>query len=137
MCLRTVDFSLLWDKRQKDFVGYGYKRIEHDLLNKYKRWHTATGNINVTQRTIKEPAKNILADKTKFADDRALYHPGFHIFLEKCDAEKYDVYIDYPVVKVMFKGVIAFGTNATKYHFGPCVIATHMKVVEVLDNVNS
>ena len=132
MCLNNVDFALEWDKGTRQYVGYGYKKILNRLLPKYKRWQEATGDIDgcVTKPDLRK------AISSSFSDGCKNYHPGFHIFLNKDDAVNYGSSYNKSVVKVKFYGVIAFGDNETytQSKYGPCIITTHMKLVEVCKN---
>ena len=143
MCLQKVDLNLMWDARQQDYVGYGYKVMHDNEIPKYKKWKMAGGNFHkvLTPSNRKERwMKNTIESSIK---GKKLYHPGFHIFLNKEDARCYNTTTT--LVKVMFKGVLVFGTNFTHTYwnykrnknvnnYAPCVVATHMKIVEVLND---
>lgn len=137
MCLKSTKdgFALEYDSNVKDFVGYGYKILEEVVYNKYKRWKEAKGN---------KFDENLYALKAEVntSDNKSVYYPGFHIFINKEDARNYR-HAEYgsKVVKVKYRGVVAFGTNEVDFinkniygnkTYGPCVIARYMKLVEVL-----
>jgi len=121
MCLKTVDFALEYDNSH-EFVGYGYKRIAKFDLDKYKNWTECLFTRCSNRRRI---------TSSIYAKDSKVYPPGFHIFLNKIDAERYNSYNSSVVVIVKYKNVIAFGINNGGQSWGPCIIARHMKIVEV------
>jgi hypothetical protein len=128
MCLKSVDVALEWDARDKDYVGYGYKNISKyeftaapfhiELRPSSKRWKKATGKNRGMFDTIKSSGKK-------------RYVPGFHIFLNLEDAKNYSGSL---LVKVKYKGILAFGknTNSVSSAGKPCVIAKDMKIVEII-----
>ena len=122
MCMSSVSFALEYDKGCREFVGYGYKKIKNANLSKYRNWSEATGDW-YGAKTLKTAIES--------ADDMKSYIPGFHIFLHKGDAENYQMVGPSTIVKVKYKGVLSFGRNETgPFNEGPCVIASHMKIVE-------
>jgi hypothetical protein len=123
MCMQTTQFALTWDKGCRDYVGYGYKNLKDERVTQYKRkWVEAKGGWGDNTSTLKKCQIP--------SDDGMNYHPGFHIFLKEEDAKNYTRQSERKIIKVKFRGVLAFGTNETGPKYGPCVIATHMKFVE-------
>ncbi len=135
MCMSKTDFGLRWDEKEKEFVGYGYKNLyKRDILNRGKikdsSWKEASFNSYCGPQTI---------DRLATSYDSKRYAPGFHIFLNENHARGYrSKSRNIVIVKVMFKGVVAFGTNDTQsvdYKSsikGPCVISRYMKIVSVV-----
>ena len=140
MCMSKVEFGLMWNEKEKDFIGIGYKRLPFIIQDKagrinlskvpekYKgifstKWQEATGRRNNFGKEL---------DRLIKASDLKQYWPGFHIFLNETDVIKYGRFNS--LVKVAFKGVTSFGANTTDYksEHGPCVVARYMKIVELL-----
>ena len=132
MCLKDIAFSM--EEVDGVLVGIGYKAfkcyISGDLKLgydgcKYKlnQWMKAKNDIHSVTRT----------------EDKNLYSTGFHIFLNKDDANRYYERPSYnPIIikKVLFKDIVAFGTNRTytrlrngRVVYRPCVIARSMKIL--------
>lgn len=126
MCMNSVKFALEYDKNARDYVGYGYKRLEDYEYKKYKKWCVADGDWGDVR---KDKTINLRNTKVNGNTKKLSYIPGFHIFLNKEDADAYSEYGN--TIKVKFRGVLAFGTNETRFGSRDCVIATHMKLVEV------
>ena len=121
MCLSTVNFSLTWDKRNKFYLGYGYKSVCQATLNKLRTWQEATGWHT-----------DCLNKAQTQSEDRVDYIPGFHIFLNEPDARKY--WSGGIIIRVKFREVLSFGTNETLCtEYGPCVIARYMKLDKIID----
>lgn len=74
-------------------------------------------------------SSNLKSCKLETADDDRCYIPGFHIFLNKEDAQNY-CQEKSVLVKVKFRGVLAFGKDQTNTIDKPCIIASHMKIVK-------
>lgn len=137
MCLHNLykNFSMEWNSKEKDFVGFGYKKYNSYYLTNDKP--NSEGNSVKLSTVWREAQADHYGKKSKQSiestDTGTPYWPGFHIFLKKEDAQKYwgDV-----VVKVMFKGLIGIGTNETNAYYdtkyGACVIARYMKFIEVV-----
>lgn len=142
MCLHNLhrNFSMEWNEKEKDFIGYGYKCYPSYRFNdngkpnkKYcetarlsTRWQEASGSICSGGGT---------KAKVEYTDNGISYWPGFHIFLKEKDARDY-YYTT--VAKVMFKGLIGIGSNETgdssnnSDRYGACVIARYMKFLEIV-----
>jgi hypothetical protein len=140
MCLSTIDFALSYDEKLKDFIGYGYKCLsiyEYNKFSQNKNWRTAEGS----KVTYSSNAKSVLSTRTIYSNDNNKYHPGFHIFTKLEDAQNYSRYKSIrKIVKVKYRGVLAFGTNELYGNgledtlpTGPCVIAKYIKFVEECD----
>lgn len=131
MCLSTVDFALHWDDQVKDFVGYGWKY--GITVPKRGKWYLASG----TRYSFREKLK----DTFIISDDDKAYPPGFHIFLEKEDAENYGSDSS-RVYRVAYRNVLAFGANeCNRKDDGSCVIAkeiyyfTDKQISSIPDNL--
>lgn len=147
--------NLEYDKKEKTFVGLGYKSLEYEKLSEYRdgKWHKATGSYNYKHN----PTPKVDYDRKEYAstssinfdqnwDSARSYWPGFHIFLNKKDAVEYHnsyysnfARINYGpkagkrLILVQFKFITAFGTNSTRSDKdGPCVIAQQMKYIETI-----
>lgn len=154
MCLRRLSLSLEYSKDEQDFIGYGYKafngtqhskqaldslgRKNYSLRNKggYS-WHEAVGSRSGIKLSSKNALESLLSS-SEYAElcgqgvENKRYLPGFHIFLRQSDAEKYSEYYAY-IYKVMYKQVLAFGTNETYTDGtppGPCVVSRFMKIIQ-------
>jgi hypothetical protein len=129
MCMNKVDFSLVYNAKSNSYIGVGYKKIHKEKAKKYgKTWHRATGSIVDNADLDYKFLRTSVSRPTPGSS----YHNGFHIFLNKVDAESYSRNLtDLIVVKVEYKNVLGFGTNKTADRSGPCVIAEYMRVVEV------
>lgn len=132
MCLRTCGLSLTYDSKTKDFVGVGYKIVSDHVVERMgKRWHAAKFNMEIGSGVT--PTARIRSERGPVN-----YPPGFHIFLDKRAAQGYSTYHDRKkIVKVLFRDVVAFGTNKIKVSYNsrlsqPCVVARYMKIDEVL-----
>ena len=121
MCMSTVQFALEYDKGCRDFVGIGYKKVT-ETKSTNKKWQEAKGGWGSKSSSLKTSEKTGPHNKQ--------YIPGFHIFLNKNNAETYGGGGSC-IVKVKYRGVLAFGKNETGGGYGDCIIASHMKVVEV------
>ena len=126
MCLNSVNYTLHYDKKEKDFIGYGYKALKKiPTMRKWKEAKFHTTKNNSDQTIEREVPSNRSGN----------YPPGFHVFLKEEDARNYGLG-NYVIVKVKFKGLISVGTNVLHRPFlrnyGKCIIARYMKVVEVL-----
>ncbi len=140
MCLTSVELNLVYDKEEKDFVGFGYKSI--DIIDRLDRinysktfglyksgWNTATGSFTESKINY-HSAKYVTKTLNGISTGYTSYWPGYHIFLNPIDAARYMPM--YGLVKVMFKGVTSFGRNMAGPTAEPCVIAKHMKIVKVI-----
>lgn len=130
MCMNKVNFTLVWDEKEKDYIGEGYKSITC-LDSKGRINQSVMAKYYSTKKFME--AQPIAKNDIIYALDNKTYANGFHIFLKRGDAEKYG---GNTVVKVKFKGVIAFGTNRAGYNsqrnkanYGPCIIASQIKIV--------
>ncbi len=115
MCLETIEFALT--KNSKGFYGVGYKNMcpKDVTINKWLR------------------AKSRNKDDDGFirATDYSTYYPGFHIFTNLNDAQRY---IDGSIYEVHYRNVLAFGKNEVSYDYsGPCVIAQYIRYVRCLE----
>lgn len=132
MCLKSIDLILKWNRWEKAYVGIGYKVYENDRVLDKKVWLEANGywgHITLSDKGL--PSKLIQSTKGD------TYHPGFHIFLNKKDAEDYEKISGHQVYLVRFKDVLGYGMNITNRHkrskdkrLGKCVISRYMKIVE-------
>lgn len=146
MCLENLNFQMTWDKKDKRFVGYGYKklccvdangRLSAPRLKKYMNaiqlengWFEAIGS-----------KKGSLVDNNHLVmcdDTPQEYFPGFHIFRDAEDAVSYPhIYgAGTGIIKVKFSELIATGTNYAGYRdsvkrFGVCYVAKYMKIVGI------
>lgn len=133
MCLRTIALNLKWEKKEKNYVGYGYKKLKKEFLVRRgyckNQWRKATGSIN------RSDIEMSLECSLENSSDYKRYHPGYHIFLNYEDAKKYGGrYNEGRIYKVKFKGVISFGTNKAGFKLkAPCVVTTHVKLLEEID----
>jgi len=120
MCMSEVKKDYR-NVKERNF-GIGYKNVTDEGDGKYstyktdlrmKKWYKANTNCKIK------------------ASDKTLYRSGFHIFLNKEDAQKYCSYN--VVVRVRYRGVSSFGTNKAGYDdIGDCVIADEMFLDEVV-----
>jgi hypothetical protein len=131
MCLTSSKFELEYDSKIDDFVGYGYKVVSHRVYNKLarKRWVEAKAQaIGGSVNEIK--TRRIATRRNK----KVYYTPGFHIFIKRDDAHNYYYsFRDNILIKVAYRGVLAFGSNDTHDKFGNkrqgmCVITRYMKL---------
>lgn len=148
MCLQKTDLNLSWNAKEECFVGYGYKamdvtdkngRINKSVMKNFLKnvivlpdgWYEACGhwgNVEGCDKIVKN-------DNVIWTNRGQPYWPGFHIFLNQEDAETYNKYTD--VVKVMYNDLIAIGVNANGNNgYGKTVIASYMKIVEVVRNTH-
>lgn len=117
MCLQTVMQQFTKDNN----FGIGYKKVNtiHGRPNSYE-----TPNQCETYQAGKWLKANT---KSKLYTNNYVspYRSGFHIFLNKADAEKYTS--GSKVIRVRYRGVTTFGLNKTDYDaYGDCVIASEM-----------
>ncbi len=132
MCLHSISLNLSWHSGLRAYVGTGYKKILTSNLSKYNRigrWTKASGDFG-------DP-KSKLHKQFERADNNGYYHPGFHIWQNEIDANNYIYFNGGDIYEVLYKNVIAFGTNEVKYQetgykldYGPCIIAEYMKLVK-------
>lgn len=127
MCLSSVSLNLnVYDKSVKDFIGYGYKKLHIDVIKKYgNKWNKATGSTDNDDTSLED--EGVIK-----ASDNQEYYPGFHIFLNKENAENYagnHISSWRKVVKVAFRGVLTFGFNKAGTAKGLCVVTKYMKVL--------
>jgi hypothetical protein len=127
MCLKTVGVALDYDKQAHAFIGYGYKRMNPLIAKKHKKWVRANGDREYLDKNSKLSSSYVVSDS-----DYKSYVPGFHIWINEEDAQDYE-HGDGPVVKVKYKGIIAFGQNSLDCYDknakdGPCVVAEWMKL---------
>jgi hypothetical protein len=127
MCLKTVDFALQYDRRNKFYYGIGYKKVDDKIAKDLRNWKEATGWETHSLHLAKE-----------CSGDGKEYRPGFHIFLDEQSARDYQSRSSV-IIRVKFREVLAYGTNETNYdenlrwNSAPCVIARYMKLDEILE----
>ncbi len=144
MCMNSTTFTTKWCPKEKAWVGIGYKayddcvdksgRVRWERLNnvKPKVWMTAHGNFG--SKAVKGSLK---ADNTVDCYEYMNGYPrAFHIWLKEKDAQDYRSNINGIVVKVLYKNVLAFGTNYCSGGSRDCLISQDMKILEVLDKHN-
>lgn len=123
MCMTSVALNLEWNEKLQDFVGFGYRAGDDKLP--VNQWLESGPDTLIHASLIYDSEKVISGPyKIGFGDNK--YSAGFHIFLNKKDAESYGCGTPY---KVCFTTVVAFGTNETeKRNDAPCVVARYMWV---------
>ena len=109
-----------------------------------KKWRRAEFNQSTNKVTPSETV--FIENDTDFVSVDKEYHPGFHIFISKSDAENYhSLTKNKVIVKVEYKNIIAFGKqrlfkgpfkideqgNVVR-SYGECVIAEYMRLIEVV-----
>lgn len=130
MCLYNTDFACFYDRKLKQYVGYGFKSLFSSDISEYKLWTEAKGWNN-----------NIKSNVTRVSGEQSRnkhYHPGFHIFLDVKDAKGYrGPYSAAKLYLVKFHTVIGYGKQSLfdVNKLAPCVIARYMRIVkEVKDD---
>lgn len=125
MCLHNSRFSLKFFDGL-GYIGYGWKAGL--TVPKIGEWYEAKG----WGGTLKSAqTKGLISELTEdfYSEECVKYPAGFHIFLNRKDAEYYGSGDD--VYQVAFSEVLAFGDNETTNEkpgeeFGPCVVARHI-----------
>lgn len=135
MCMNLIHFSF---EKDKDY-GIGYKSYLREKHGKM-RIIGAIKSVYFDNNPI--PRKKWHKSSTGDISTNSLnrYTAGFHIFLSQSDAYDYadsddDDKYENVIVRVRFRGVVAFGTNDTNVGDGPCVIAREMYLDEVVEVV--
>lgn len=138
MCLISLDFTMLWDEKENDYVGKGYKYIEY---SRGEFWPAKDGykySLNTWMKSNQYKGSSLFVEK-----EGIQYSRGFHIFLNLDDAAYYrsklmTMYDKPKLHPVLYKDVRAFGQQEiygkhnyrVGYHRGPCVIAHEMKILD-------
>lgn len=119
MCLSSFDFALKYVD-DLGYIGYGWKNGL--TVPEVEKWYEANGS---RYQTVKESTDDNFKINTILADSCKTYPAGFHIFLNKKDAEAYS---NKPVYQVAFSDVLSFGKNVTGDNGkkAPCIIAKHI-----------
>lgn len=131
MCLHTVQLNTsIIDGR---VIGTGYKQMASHVVSDYgDAWIKAEGKLY----------GNSKLESKIISVDRIAYHPGFHIFVNQIDAERYTGAVNgiHPVYQVEFRDIMALGENECYYDpnhkedsgwvLKPCVVAKWMRVVK-------
>ena len=120
MCLSSTQFVLKWNKRQRAYVGEGWKNDEVCTLENIQKRYPLNKWIECKFQYNGRPRSRSSMAGLK-------YHPGFHIFPDREDAKLYQSYGK--TYKTLYKEVLAFGPNWTEEDDRPCVIARYMKRV--------
>lgn len=141
MCLSSVSSKLVWNKEEQDFVGFGYKAYTKNMFDSIGRIKNTAINRGVKlskSKWMEAKVNNYNNDYTLASDSGIRYFPGFHIFDELDAAKAYGMYyqgIGFKVVQVMYKNIIAIGTNyAGIGETKKCIVAKNMKIVGVVYN---
>lgn len=154
MCLTDAHFTTSYDCESKSFIGVGYKILDPDTFMKRKSKQPINTDLSFSKYfnlefkdnpTWKKAAFSFVTngtpkpsnlESTVYGDS---YPPGFHIFLNMQDAERYDSGV---LVEVQYKDVLCFGTQNTggiftkKTYDAPCIIARQMKLIRPLKFVD-
>ncbi len=130
MCLLTVSLNL---KKNEDgeFVGVGYKAVyKNDVNTINTEWTVA--KVNEDKLSANDFNDYKRDNSSLITSEQGIgYNVGFHIFLDKKDADDYGPRKDWEIYEVEFKNVTCFGEN-TVYGVSPrecrpCVIAQHIR----------
>lgn len=151
MCLSSLNFSTKYNNKSHSYTAFGFKSIrESDVLvngkikASLKKWQRAEFNQSFNKIT---PSRTVFIENDgDLASLDKTYHPGFHIFISKSDAENYhSLTKNKIIVRVEYKNIIAFGKQRLFKRpfkvdaqgnlirsYGECVVAEYMRIIEVV-----
>ena len=154
MRLTKTLFTTNYNRESKSFIGVGYKMLDPLGLMKSQKLQPKSDtaeqckyfNLEFKDNpTWKKAAFSFVTNGTPKPSNLEStvngdsYPPGFHIFLNMQDAERYDSGV---LVEVQYKDVLCFGTQNTggiftkKTYDAPCIIARQMKLIRPLKFVD-
>jgi hypothetical protein len=146
MCLSSTTFRTKWLASEKAWVGIGYKAYDGVLdklgrpnWSKYSKglkpnvWMNADGNWGRGKENLAK--KHTILDVAEVEGNWG-YPRGFHIWLDPTTAEKYASTYNSLIAKVLYKNVLAFGSNSVNWEVvKPCIITQNMKILEVVKKI--
>lgn len=142
VCLSICDLALTYSKKDRCFIGTGYKAVDFSFIKTARNWIRCTGN---------RYSGKFISGSSIMADNYKSYYPGFHIFLDLKSAVNYHNlsnlkyhstytkgYNQDRIIKVEYKNVIAYGKNHTnsgenrRRESGPCVVSEYIRYLETV-----
>ena len=149
MCLTKVNFTTKYNRKSREFTCVGYKILKpasclkkqtNSTYNVDFNYHLTYDLVLLKNATKWKKANFSFYSKSSkpFSVETDLsgnkYPPGFHIFVNRMDAERYSTGV---LVEVEYKDVLCFGKQLTgnlgqRNYDAQCVIARQMKLVKPL-----